>query len=287
MDNEQKLLLMRKEALEYLEASGKILRNITPPMFLGDLELWLKSRRLIDPAIFITRALSTLEDKLFEERVLTLATLAGAAAAISDDLIDNKAQIPYERIVLLQRNKADRSEGLLGLFDTFNNALLGNLPSTFPHQYSRLIIEYNKAQKDSARLFEDAITLNEIKDIKNRAGGYSSLLLYAIMLEGSLEQEEKKHKGRSQKKKFSELYCFGGWLSKIDDLWDEEKDREGGMKQLATEGIVTWQMLYEETEKIKKRLKGCFQADSVEKMFKEHYAYLIDEALFRKYNIKR
>lgn len=285
MDNEQRLLLMREEARRYLIISERILREITPDSLIRDLESWLKKRRFIDPAIFISRALFTLEGRLFGEEELGIAAIAGAAAAISDDLVDNKTEIPYERIELLQRHDT-RKEDLLGLFDTFNHTLLDNLPATFQDKYKRIIFKYNEAQRDSAKLFEKSITIKEIKDIKNRAGGYSILLLHAMMFARDFEKGGMPY-SETQRRKFLTLYSFGALLSKIDDLWDEDKDRKRGIKQLATEGIITWQKLNEETERIKVRLKKHFQAERVDDMFEQHYTYLTDEDLFRKYGVQK
>ena len=285
MDNEQKLLAMRKTAKIYLKRSESIIREVVPSILSKELETWLPKRRLMDPAIFISKAICNLEGHIYGERELRISVLAGSAAAVSDDLIDSKSNIPCNRLRLLEDYGRNVESGSLGLFRAFNQGLLGTLPTDFREQFKETIRQYNKAQEDSAILFYPLITRDEVMDIKDRAGGYSILLLHAMMFPNEGVMVTNPNYQRNPITKQESLYNYGAWLSRVDDLWDATKDGSRGMKQLATERIVTWESLPTETQRMKKGLEAHFSRARVKDMIEEHYAPLIDIEIFTKYGI--
>jgi len=276
---------MRILAEGYLKQSERFIRAVTPKRLLAELEDWLPKRRLVDPAIFINRAICDLEGHVYGEQELKILALAGSAAAVSDDLIDSKSDIPYEKLRLLGNYEGIEESGNLGLFYAFNQGLLEALPVNFRKKFKEMIREYNKAQEDSARFFNPLITREEITDIKDRAGGYSILLLHAIIFPNESITVSNPDYKRYPKTKQEALYNHGAWLSRIDDLWDIEKDRARGMKQLATEGIITWESLSDETQRMREGLEAHFPKDRVRMVMKRYYAPLIDREMFRKYGL--
>ena len=283
MDNEPRLLAMRELAKSYLEQSVDFIRDVVPRRLLAELDAWLPKRRLLDPAIFINRAICDLEDHVYGERELKISILAGSTAAVSDDIIDSQSDISHNKLRLLEDYERSVEGGNLGLFYAFNQGLLRVLPSDFRARFKEIIDQYNRAQEDSAKLFDPSITKGEIIDIKNRAGGYSILLLHAMISSGERIIVDNLDYLRYPMTKQEALYTYGAWLSRVDDLWDIRKDRLKWMKQLATERIITWESLPSETQRMKEGLETHFPRTSVERVIEEHYAPLIDMEIFTKY----
>lgn len=282
MDNEQKLLRIRESAAEYLVESADLIRYIVPDNLLADLEGWLPGRRYMDPAIFISRALCDLEGREYRDLEFRVSVLAGSAAAISDDILDERQNIPFSQIRLFEDYEGETGKGNLGLFYVFNRSLLKSLPPDFTEKFERIIKEYNLAQEDSSRLFGD-IEDEEVIDIKNRAGGYSILLLYSMLFPENSFAVDRPVYLSPPLTKHEALYTFGAWLSRVDDLWDAKKDVSKGMKQLATKGLVTWKSLPGETLRMRKCLEDYFPEERVTKMMDKHYAPLMDIDIFTKY----
>ncbi len=287
MGNEQKLLAMRALANSYLKQSKSLLREVVPIGLLAELEAWLPKRRLMDPAIFISKAMCDLEGYIYGERELKISVLAGSTAAVSDDLIDSQLDIPHTKLRLLKDYRGIVEDGSLGLFYIFNRALLGALPTYFRERFKETIRGYNKAQEDSTRLFDPTITRDEIINIKDRAGGYSILLLHAMIFPHESVIVNNPNYQRNPLTKQEALYNYGAWLSRVDDLWDATKDSSRGMKQLATEGIATWESLPAETQRMKEGLETHFSRTRVKSMIEEHYTPLIDIEIFTKYGCGR
>ncbi len=287
MDDEQRLLKMRTLARSYLEQSVSFVREIVPRRLSEELETWLPKRRLIDPAIFINRAICDLEDHVYGELELRISVLAGSTAAVSDDIIDSQSNIPYEKLRLLGDYKENLESGNLGLFYAFNQSLVRVLPFDFRERFKEIINQYNMAQEDSSKLFDPSITKEEIIDVKDRAGGYSILLLHAMMFPDEPVMMYNPKYLRHPTSKQETFYIFGAWLSRVDDLWDIRKDKLNGMKQLATERIVTWKSLSSETQRMKECLEAFFPRKRVEGMIEEHYSSLINSEMFDKYGGSR
>jgi len=286
MDNEKALFAIRREAEMYRGLSGVFLRESIDPNLIDYLNSWLTQRRLIDPAIFINKSLCLLEGAPFGGRELEISVYAGSVAAVSDDLIDRCGFKALDRVALFtQSNEEFDLEGIY-LLDFFNRKLKEMLPLDFTKKFRKIIFEYNRAQKDSRRLFDDFISPQELIDIKDRAGGYSVLLLHAMLFPDIELHQEEYPPVFDQRSITQSLYLFGAWLSKIDDLWDETKDRSVGMKQLATEGIVTWESLKVETNRVLGYLKSYYPETRVREMFQRYYAPLADKDMAVKYNVQ-
>lgn len=278
MNNEETLFEIRKEAERYRIFSEKFLRRSTEPEILHCLNDWLPHRRLIDPAIFINKFLCLLEEKSFRRRELEISIYAGSVAAVSDDLIDKYGFELLDRIALFTPSKDNVCLEEICLFDFFNKKLKEKLPRDFIEKFREAIYEYNQVQKETSRLFDTSLTPQELIDIKNRAGGYSVLLLYAMLFPNT-------EKLIIPPSSISlALYNFGAWLSMVDDLWDETKDRICGMKQLATEKIVTWESIQEETSKILADLKIFYPYKTVDAAFNRYYLPLVNRDMAMKYN---
>jgi hypothetical protein len=283
MDNEERLLTMRKLANDYLIQSRKIIEPFVPSRLSTVFERWLPKRRMMDPAIFINRAMCDLECSIFGDRELEISVFAGSTAAISDDLLDYQLGIDYDKLLLLGDYKETEDKGELGLFSVFNQRLTNSLPSNFRDRFNKTIVEYNRAQRDSKKLLDTEITREEIVDTKNRAGGYSILLLHAMIYPEESVNITCPDYRRVPSTKQEALYNYGAWLSRVDDLWDIDNDVSKGMKQLATEGIILWETLQEETERMKSGLKFHYSSERVEEMILRHYSPLIDRKIFAKY----
>lgn len=282
MDDEHRLLEMRTLAMKYLDESANLIRQIAPKTLLTEVENWLPKRRLIDPAIFISRAICDLESKVFGKRELYLTAIAGSAMALSDDIIDSQSEITYDKVKLLENHESNYENGLLGLFKAFNYKLIRILPPDFRWEFEEIIKHYNLAQEESMKLFSPTISREEIASIKDRAGGYSVLLLHAMMYPEEKSITKTPIYLDTPSSKQEALYSYGAWLSRVDDLWDLEKDKSKGMKQLATEGIITWDSLPFETQKMKNCLRHFFPINTVNKFVEKHYSPLINYNLFIK-----
>lgn len=283
MDNEGRLLEMRDLAQVYLTQSEGILRSFVPEKLSDVFEKWLTQRRLIDPAIFINRAMCDLEEKMFGDCELKVSVLAGAAAAIADDVLDFRQRTDYINLFLFGDHQETGERGELDLFYAFNQGLISLLPADFRNRFGRVIMEYNRAQQDSITLFSSKITREDIIDIKDRAGGYSVLLLHAMIFPDETVEVTNLNYQKRPATKQEALYNYGAWLSRVDDLWDIRGDSSKGMRQLATEGIVSWNSLPMETERMKTGLNKYYPSKRVEKMIVDHYSHLLDKKIFEKY----
>ncbi|MBA7576811.1 hypothetical protein ES708_18653 [subsurface metagenome] len=161
------------------------------------------------------------------------------------------------------------------------------IASNFNNLHSRIIYEYNLAQKDSRQLFNQNISKERIIEIKDKTGGYAILLLKAMIFPENDFEENDFVYTENPKTKNEALYSFGAWLSRIDDLWDIEKDNLIGLKQLATERVVTWDSIISETEKMKNGLKEYYPSSKVNQVIQKYFAPLIDKEIYRKYGVNK
>ncbi len=247
---------------------------------------------MIDPALFINESICDLEDILFKDRYFAVSVFAGAAGAISDDLIDNANLDSYSQIALLipELERPVPNSDRTGLLHAFNSGLINLLPAHFIEKSNYVIRGYNKAQIDSLRLSNPKIKNAEIIDIKNRAGGYSVLFLYSLLfpkrvstLNGVDEKYDPSERFNPSKNKA--FYDYGAWSSRIDDLWDEVKDRARKMKQLATEGCITWNSIKKESKYVFEGLALYYPRRRVTKVFANYFAPLIEESITKRYNL--
>lgn len=283
MDDQAHLLRLREDGKRYQVASSPIIRAAVPQYLWDDLDAWLRKRRLMDPAVFISLALCDLERLEFDAQRFERAVLAGAAAAIADDLIDVQSGVPYEETELFRNSHQRHTRGVLGVFAAVNRGLIVSVGPGFCRRFAAIINAYNQAQMDSAQLSTPSTSPTDILDIKTRAGGFSVLLLYALMFpqwDDAVSDVALVEEPGSQSEA---LYGFGAWLSRVDDLWDVDKDRAQGIRQLATEGLVTWNTLPGETATMVNRLRSYFRNTSVDTWLENHYAPLLNEELFRRH----
>lgn len=283
MGDEGRLLEMRGLAEDYLAQSEGILRGFVPEKLLPVFENWLTQRRLMDPAIFINRAMCDLEGRIFGDHELKVSVLAGSAAAIADDVLDSKQGTDYSNLFLFGDHKETGERRELNLFYALNQGLMSVLPVDFRSRFGRAIMEYNRAQQDSINLFNSEITLEGITDIKDRAGGYSILLLHAMVFPDETVGVTNPNYQKRPTTKQEALYDYGAWLSRVDDLWDIRSDSSKRMRQLATEGIVSWDSLPMETERMKAGLNNYYLSRRVQEMIVKHYSPLLDRKIFEKY----
>lgn len=289
VNNELKLLKIQEEAQEYFEESKRLFRiyiNNEYSHLKQENEEWLKNRRKIDPALFINKFLCSIEGVLLKGRNLEVTLYAGAAAAISDDLLDKNGTLSPDRLSLFTQQKKTLSKRE-SLFNAFNSKLIKLLPPYFPTKFDYIIQKYNQVQIDTIKLFNPEIDKEDIVNIKDRAGGYSILLLHNILF------PERRQRYQELNEKYSPysvpnsvtqaLYNFGSWLSRVDDLWDRVKDSEQGMKQLATEDCITWDRIQPETKEVFENLTRFYLPSRVNNIHQEYFEALVDKSLFEKY----
>ncbi len=289
LDDIRNLSMLRKNASEYSEEAVRIFNEYIKgsyPNLLEEYNSWIGNRRTIDPAVFINETLCDLEGRVFDGNRKIVSFFAGAAGGISDGLVDSGSVEPSEIFLLNTdgyRNKTERDQHLK-LFYAFNDGLANLLPVTFCRDFINVLKEYNQAQADSIRLFDKETSCEEIIDIKNRAGGYSVILLYGFLFPeaGDLSMnltECYDPNGDLAKTKCEALYNFGAWLSRVDDLWDESHDKKKGMKQLATERCVTWGSLKQETDYTFNGLSRYYPSKRVARIFIEKFNPLTNKEL--------
>lgn len=257
-----------------LELSNYINQNY--PDLSEEYAIWFCKERNINAAIgtkVINEAVCGLEGRIFDDHKKTLSFFAGATARMSDDLLDNG--IVRAKEVFLLDNDPTRTARIssLRLLYALENRLADLLPPNFSSDFRNIISLFNQAQADSAMLLKSEVTPREIIDLKNRTGGYSVLLLYSFLFPelGDLNLDFKQSyypNGNVPRTKQEALYNFGAWLSRVDDLLDKPYDKKIGMKQLATEGLITWRKLKQETEYTFHGLSSFYPLDRV-KEFRE------------------
>lgn len=293
MTNENTLLRIRNKARESSLLSERILREfiVKYPDLSDEFNSWLHERRMIDPAIFLAGSLCDLENTTFEDNIFSTSVFAGAAGTVADDIIEENTFENTTQVELLidQSYRFTPNSKKMELFYAFDIGLNHLLPAGFPRRNNEIISRYNKAQIDSRRLFYPSITKDEIIDVRNRVGGYTLILLHGLLFPDRISSikdvnEEYKPLSSISPSKSQALYNYGAWTNRVDDLWDEEKDRKIGMKQLATEGCITWDTLPTETRYVSDGLSLYYPKDNVDKVFKEYFAPLIDKSIADKYN---
>jgi len=253
------LLRLKEEAKHCAQEAELVLSNYVKQNYLDLLEeyvSWFDQKRNINAAAItkiINAAVCDLEGRVFDENKKYLSFFAGATARMSDDLLDNGIVQP-EEAYLLHNTPVKKGKTLsLRLFYALDSGLADLLPQDFSQDFENVIQQFNQAQADSLRLLKGELTSQELIDIKNRTGGYSALLLYSFLFPefGDLSRDSVGNynsSGNPPRTKTEALYNFGAWLSRVDDLWDKPYDKKKGMRQLATEGIITWRGLKPETE---------------------------------------
>lgn len=275
------LFRLRRETSRSAEEAMRVLecyiRNNHP-----DLEkeymLWFTQRRNINVAGFtrlINKSLCDLEGGVFDEHKKQVSFFAGAAARVADDLIDTRTVAPEEVYLLNSNENNGKDTPSLRLFHALDNGLESLLPQNFRSDFKNVIKEFNQAQGDSVRLLDEDVSLEDLVSIRDRVGGYSVLLLYGFVFpeEGDLSEGlagSYDPNGSLPETKAEALYNFGAWLSRTDDLWDMPYDKRIGMKQLATEGCVTWSSLKQETKYTLEGL-GLYYPEEKVRRFRETY----------------
>lgn len=279
----QDLVSIRAEARHYYEISEELLINYIRhsfPLLIEPVKSWLRNRRRIDPAVFIACTLCEFEGTPFDSVRRATAILAGAAAGMADDLIDERRAAAQDVRLLTSYSQANRPGHELALFDAFNAGLRAKLSREFCDRNGALIHEYNRAQIDTGMLLDAAVDRVVVINTKDRVGGYSTLLLHAMMFPDesiACDHVEEEYRPEHVPTKTQALYNFGAWLSRVDDLWDEENDRDRGIKQLATEGIVTWDDLPALTARTFAGLQKYYSPHRVETVLFSRFTPLISE----------
>ena len=252
------LVRLKKEITkDSIEANEPLLEyfKIKYPQLIRAYLHWFGDQRTINAASItktFNEAICDLENQEFDSVRRDISYFAGATARISDDLTDNKEIDPHHVFLLNSQNENSYSNSL-GLFYALNLGLESLLPFDYLYRFRETKNRYNQSQVDSLRLFEKDVTYKEIIDIKNRTGGYSAFLLYTFMFPEIEDPSvgfngDYNPNGNLPITKEGALYNLGAWLSRIDDLYDKVLDNRRGMKQLATEGLVTWKELKLETQ---------------------------------------
>lgn len=247
----------------------------TNPNLLDECNRFFSESKNINVTVLaqtIGEAVCNLENEPFDENKRQISIFAGATARVSDNLLDNRVLSPEKVFLLNLRSRENTKDSIPNqkLFYALDDRLTELLPSNFILDFRQVIELYNQAQADSVKLFEQ-IDREDIISIKDRAGGYSALLSYSFLfpkfgdptlnLIGCYEP----HNRVFPKTKAEALYNFGAWLSRIDDLCDEPYDKKICMKQLATEGCVTWDSLRQETDYTFGGLKYFYLKEKVER----------------------
>ena len=80
------------------------------------------------------------------------------------------------------------------------------------------------------------------------------------------------------------IYDYGAWTNRLDDLWDQKKDRQQGMRQLATEGCVDWRTIQNETQHLLTSLAKYFPRDNIGQVFKLYFKPLLSKAIAERFN---
>ncbi len=293
MANEDTLLRIRSKARESSFLSERILREfiVKYPDLSDEFNSWLHERRMIDPAIFLAGSLCDLEGAVFEDNIFSVSVFAGASGTIADDIIEENAFEDTTQVELLidQSHRYIPNSNKMELFYAFDTGLNHLLPDGFARYNNEIISRYNKAQIDSRKLFSSSVTKENVIDIRNRVGGYTLILLHGLLFPDRISSikdvnEEYRPSDLLLSSKSQALYNFGAWTNRVDDLWDEKKDRKIGMKQLATEGCISWDTLPTETRYVSAGLSLYYPKGNVDKIFKEYFAPLIDKSIADKYN---
>jgi hypothetical protein len=293
MPNVNPLFRIRNRAKNYSMLSEQILRKFIRkhPGLLYEFNSWLYERRMIDPAIFLGESLCDLENCVFEDKSFLISVFVGAAGAIADDLIDKGAFEDIDQVGLLidQSSRPPQNSKRMELFYIFDLELQQIIPVGFKQRNNELIVRYNRAQIDSRKLFYPSVTKEEVIDIRNRVGGYTIISLHRLLFPNkiiSIEDIDEDYKPLEllPSSKSQALYNYGAWTNRVDDLWDEEKDRKIGMKQLAIEGCISWDDLPKETKKVFNDLSLFYPVDVVEKVFEKYFAPLVDKSIEERYN---
>ncbi len=294
MENEYTLLRIRSKASESSLLSERILREFIANYhdLSDEFNSWLYERRMIDPAIFLAGSLCDLEGAAFEDNIFSVSVFAGASGTIADDIIEENAFEDTTQVELLtnQTHRSIPNSKKMELFYAFDTGLNHLLPTGFARYNNEIISRYNKAQIDSRKLFCPSVTKEDVIDIRNRVGGYTLILLHGLLFPdriSSIKDVNEEYKQSPPLSKSQALYNFGAWTNRVDDLWDEEKDRKIGMKQLATEGCITWDNLPIETRYVSIGLSLYYPKDNVDKVFKEYFAPLLDKSIADKYNNRK
>jgi len=253
------LLRLKEETKHCAQEAELVLSNYIKQNYLNlfnEYISWFGQKRNINAAVLtrtINAAVCDLEERVFDENKKYLSFFAGATARMSDDLLDNGIVQPEEVYLLHNAPTRNGKTDSLRLFYALDSGLADLLPQDFSQDFENVIWQFNQSQTDSLRLLKGELTSQELIDIKNRTGGYSALLLYSFLFPefGDLSKNSVGNynpSGNPPRTKTEALYNFGAWLSRVDDLWDKSYDKKKGMRQLATEGIVSWKGLKPETE---------------------------------------
>ena len=292
MTNEETLFKIREKSIRYSGRSKKELAyfiNNEYPHLHDEFEVWSKNRRMIDPAVFLGESICDLEGILFGDNYWKVSIFAGAAGEISDDLIDNGEFKENNQVSLLtpERYRSPPETKRMELFYAFDKKLGELMPSNFQNNWEKVIRGYNQSQLDSLELFNPSIGGRDIIDIRDRVGGYTLLLLHGLLLPEHLnlnEQVNEKYVPSSYSSKNQVLYNYGAWTNRVDDLWDEQKDKKKNMKQLATEGCIDWKSLQIETKQVFNSLANYYIPERVNKVLINYFSPLIDKSIADKYN---
>ncbi|MFA6072959.1 MAG: hypothetical protein WC758_02520 [Candidatus Woesearchaeota archaeon] len=236
-------------------------------------EKWLAQKRNRGAMVLtktITETICDLENIDFNSKEKELSYFIAAAARMADDVTDDEMFSSIKINVLTNYDKQMTKFPELNLFYAINQKLITDLSSTFINEHKVIINKYNEAQRDGSKLF-NSNSKEEVKDIRERQGGYSALILYFLTARNQKDILEE-FKGvyapleALPKSKLQALYNCGAWLIRLDDLWDIEEDKREGRKQLASEGLTNWKQFREESEYVFKGLKQFYSSQKIDKM---------------------
>lgn len=271
------LLQQRKETREcaqeaMLDLGGYVQREF--PHLIEEYNGWFTQRRNINAAV-LTKAINEvvfdLEGKIFDEHKKQISFFAAASARIADDVLDEGLAKPEETYFLSTNPIKRNSASALLLLDALENRLRILLPKDFCQRFNETIRRYNQAQIESLELANPALSKGRLVDLKDRTGGYSALLLYSFMFpelddSASIIAGCYNPLGNLPQTKMDAIYNWGSWLSRIDDLWDVKGDRQRGLKNLASDGLVNWRSFKQDERYVFGGLKLYYPTEKVDKV---------------------
>lgn len=218
--------------------------------------------------------LCKLEDMVFDDGKRQISIFVTASGRIFDDLLDEGTLNPKEIPLYLKTGKFYTQQNpSKELLYALGHRTYELLPSDFKLKNKQFIDLFFTTQVDSLKLKDKNISREEVVSIRDRKWGYYILFLYTLLCPQSndptigLTPCYDFNNNITPATKSGAIFNLGAWFSRWDDLDDFDRDKEN-IKQLVTEGCISWDGLGRELEYVSTGLEKFYSPEKV-KPFKQ------------------